>query len=204
MRPDADDARAGLIILMGFPLTFSPIPGSSSERLALFIDGENFHAAAKALNVQVDYRKLKGYFANQGSVVDARFYTLCRTDGYTPLRPLLDWLSYNGFTVIVRPHRGFADGERGGARGGVAIKLACDAIDLVPHVDKIVLCTGDGCYQALAKFAQQRGVQVSAVSTRQCKPPMIADELRRQIDDFIELADILPAIAVMRNETARG
>lgn len=170
----------------------------SSDRLALLIDGENFHAAAKTLNAEVDYRKLRGYFAGTDNVVDARYYTLCRPDGYTPLRPLLDWLSYNEFTVIARPHRGFVDRERDGARGSVAIELACDALDLVPHVEKLVLCTGDGRFQALAKFAQKRGVQVFAVSTRKSRPAMIADELRRQIDDFIELADILPLVSLKK------
>jgi uncharacterized LabA/DUF88 family protein len=153
---------------------------------------------ARKFKAEIDFRRLRNYFADNRTVVDARYYTLCRPDGYTPIRPLLDWLSYNGFTVVVKRHRS-TESDRNSLRSGVAVDLACDALSIARQVDRIVLCSGDGRYQALAESVQARGVQFLALSTRRSNPPMIADELRRQIDDFIELEDILPSVSLIRD-----
>jgi NYN domain len=68
------------------------------------------------------------------------------------------------------------------------IELAVDAMELAKHVDQIVLFSGDGDFRSLVEAVQRRGVLVTVVSTISSHPPMIADELRRQADVFIDLA----------------
>jgi len=71
------------------------------ERLALFIDGSNLYAAAKALSFDIDYRLLRQEFMRRGKMLRAFYYTaLLENDDYSPIRPLVDWLHYNGFTMV--------------------------------------------------------------------------------------------------------
>jgi len=53
-----------------------------------------------------------------------------------------------------------------------------------------VLFSGDGDFRPLVESVQRRGVLVTVVSTILCKPPLIADELRRQADFFIDLVEL--------------
>jgi len=70
------------------------------------------------------------------------------------------------------------------------IELAVDAMELAPHVDHVVIFSGDGDFRPLIEALQRKGVRVSVVSTIRSQPPMIADELRRQADNFIELDEL--------------
>jgi uncharacterized LabA/DUF88 family protein len=72
---------------------------------------------------------------------------------------------------------------------------------LAEQLDHIVLFTGDGDFRALVAAMQQRGRRVSVVSTLQTQPPMVADELRRQADQFIDLADLEASIC--RDQASR-
>ena len=74
------------------------------------------------------------------------------------------------------------------------IELAVDAMELAPHVDHIVLFSGDGDFRPLLESIQRQGVRVSVVSTIRSQPPMISDELRRQADNFIELQELKDVI----------
>ncbi len=166
------------------------------ERLALFIDGSNLYAAAKALNFDIDYKLLRAEFMRRGKLLRAFYYTaLLDSEEYSPIRPLVDWLNYNGFTMVTKAAKEYTDSMgRRKVKGNMDIELAVDAMELAPHVDHVVLFSGDGDFRPLAESLQRSGVRVSVVSTIRSQPPMIADELRRQADNFIELDDLRDVI----------
>ena len=225
------------------------------ERLALFIDGANLFAAGKALGFDIDYKLLRQEFMRRGKLLRAYYYTaLLENDDYSPIRPLVDWLNYNGYSMVTKPAKEFTDSmgrrkvkgnmdielavnameiaprmdhavlfsgdgdfrplveslQRQGVRvsvvstirsqgrrkvkGNMDIELAVDAMELAPRVDHIVLFSGDGDFRPLVESLQRQGVRVSVVSTIRSQPPMIADELRRQADNFIELDELRDVI----------
>jgi uncharacterized LabA/DUF88 family protein len=172
-------------------MTFYP-----NERIALFIDGANFYAAARTLGFDVDYRKLLDEFQKRGRLIRASYYTAILEDvEYSPVRPLADWLDYNGFNVITKPAKEFTDAMgRRRIKGDMDIEIAVDMLELSAHVDHIVLFSGDGDFRRLVEAVQRRGPRVSVVSSIKTSPPMIADELRRQADTFIDLADLIGLI----------
>lgn len=162
------------------------------ERLAVFIDGANLYAASRTLGFDVDYKNLLAHFRRQGYLVRAYYYTaLLETEEYSPLRPLVDWLGYNGYAVVTKPAKEFTDATgRRRVKGSVDIEMAVDVLELAPHLDHVVLFSGDGDLRRLVEAVQRRGVRVSVVSTIRTQPALIADELRRQADAFIDLAEI--------------
>ena len=159
------------------------------ERLALFIDGSNLYAAAKSLGFDIDYKLLRTEFMRRGKMLRAFYYTaLLDNEEYSPIRPLVDWLNYNGFTMVTKTAKEYTDSQgRRKVKGNMDIELTVNAMELAPHVDHIVLFSGDGDFRPLIESLQRQGVRVSVVSTIRSQPPMIADELRRQADNFIEL-----------------
>ena len=162
------------------------------ERLAIFIDGSNLYAAAKALGFDIDYKLLRQEFMRRGKMLRAIYYTaLLENDDYSPIRPLVDWLNYNGYTMITKPAKEYIDSQGNRkVKGNMDIELTVDALELAPYLDHIVLFSGDGDFRPLVEVLQKRGVRVSVVSTIRSSPPMIADELRRQADNFIELDEL--------------
>src|SRR6266853_2994820 len=152
--------------------------------LALFIDGANVHATAKALGFDIDYKRLLTEFQSRGTLVRAFYYTAIFEDReYFSIRPLIDWLAYNGFTVVTKPAKEFDDGEgRRKLKRNISVELAIDAMELADYLDQIVLFSGDGDFRALVQALKRQGVRVTVVSTMASQPPMIADELRRQAD----------------------
>ena len=168
-----------------------------NERVALFIDGANFHATTRAIRMDVDYRRLRDYFAENAVLVRALYYTAMLEDqDFSPLRPLVDWLDYNGYTVITKPTKEFTDpsGERV-IKGNMDVELAVDMLEMASHVDHMILFSGDGDFRRLVEAIQQKGVRVTVCSSLRSSPPLIADELRRQADQFLELADLQQMIA---------
>ena len=174
------------------------------ERLALFIDGSNLYAAAKALGFDIDYKLLRQEFMRRGKMLRAFYYTaLLENDEYSPIRPLVDWLHYNGFTMVTKPAKEYTDSlGRRKVKGNMDIELAVDAMELAPHIDHIVLFSGDGDFRPLVESLQRQGVRVSVVSTIRSQPPMISDELRRQADNFIELEELRDVIGRPPRENA--
>jgi uncharacterized LabA/DUF88 family protein len=163
-----------------------------NERLAIFIDGANLYATSKALGFDIDYKRLLALFRTKGQLIRALYYTALHEDQeYSSIRPLVDWLDYNGYAMVTKPTKSFTDalGHRK-VKGNMDIELTVDAMRLVEHLDHVVLFTGDGDFRALVGALQMRGRRVSVVSTLQTQPPMVADELRRQADQFIDLADL--------------
>jgi uncharacterized LabA/DUF88 family protein len=163
-----------------------------TERIALFIDGANLYATAKALGFDIDYKKLLTVFRTKGQLVRALYYTaLAEDQEYSSIRPLVDWLDYNGFTMVTKPTKEFTDSlGRRKIKGNMDIELTVDAMRLAEELHHVVLFTGDGDFRALIAALQMKGKRVSVVSTLQTQPSMVADELRRQADQFIDLADL--------------
>ena len=165
---------------------------SSPNNIALFVDGANLHATAKTLGFDIDYRRLLKEFQSRGTLVRAFYYTAVVEDSdFSSIRPLIDWLDYNGFTVVTKPAKEFIDATgRRKVKGNMDIELAVDALELAPHLDEMVLFSGDGDFRSVVEAVQRRGVHVTVVSTISSHPPMIADELRRQADAFTDLMEL--------------
>ena len=159
------------------------------DRLALFIDGANLYAAAKSLGFDIDYKLLRQEFERRGKLLRAYYYTaLLENEEYSPIRPLVDWLQYNGFSLVTKAAKEYTDAVgRRKIKGNMDIELTVNAMELAPRLDHAVLFSGDGDFRPLVEALQRQGVRVSVVSTTRSQPPMIADELRRQADNFIEL-----------------
>jgi uncharacterized LabA/DUF88 family protein len=166
------------------------------ERIALFIDGANLYATAKSLGFDIDYKRLLKEFHSRGRLVRAFYYTaLVEDQEYSSIRPLIDWLDYNGYAVVTKPAKEFVDAlGRRKVKGNMDIELAVDAMEMADHVDHIVLFSGDGDFRSLVEAVQRKGVRVSVMSTITTQPPMVADELRRQADEFVDLVHLVNKI----------
>lgn len=162
----------------------------------MFIDGANLYSAARSLGFDIDYKRLLAEFGKKGYLLRAYYYTaLAEDQEFSTLRPLIDWLDYNGYSVVTKPLKEFYDQSgRRKVKGNMDIELVIDAMELAEQVDHIVVFSGDGDFRRLVEALQRRGKKVSVVSTLQTQPPMIADDLRRQADHFIELSDLQDAI----------
>ena len=174
------------------------------ERIAIFIDGANLYSAARGLAFDIDYKRLLDLFRSKGRLIRAFYYTALMEDQeYSPIRPLVDWLDYNGYTMVTKPTKEFTDAlGRRKIKGNMDIELAVDAMELAGRIDHMVLFSGDGDFRPLVEAVQRRGVRVSVVSTTSTQPPMIADELRRQADQFIDIVELQPKIS--RDPTERA
>jgi uncharacterized LabA/DUF88 family protein len=172
------------------------MPNSTHEKIAVFIDGANLYATSRGLGADIDYKRLLKEFQTRGNLLRAFYYTaLIEDQEYSSIRPLLDWLDYNGYTVVTKNVKEFIDSSgRRKVKGNMDIELAVDAMELASHVDHIVLFSGDGDFRPLVEAIQRKGVRVTVVSTISTQPPMVADELRRQADTFLDLAELMPRI----------
>ena len=175
----------------------------ADERIALFIDGANLYSASRTLGFSIDFKRLLDHFGARGRLVRAYYYTALFDDvEYSPLRPLVDWLVYNGYTLVTKRAKEFTDayGNRR-IKGDMDVEIAIDAMEMAPKLDRIVLFSGDGDFRRLVEMVQREGVRVTVVSSLRSSPPMVADELRRQTDEFVELADLAPEIARAPRQT---
>jgi len=174
------------------------------EKIALFIDGANLYATAKSLAFDIDYKKLLGEFQSKGYLMRAYYYTALSEDQeYSSIRPLIDWLDYNGYTVVTKPTKEFFDAAgRRKVKGNMDIELAVHVMEVAEYVDHVVLFSGDGDFRSLVEAVQRKGRKVSVISTLATQPPMIADELRRQADHFIDLVTMQSRIGRDPSERA--
>ena len=163
-----------------------------AEKIALFIDGANLYATAKSLGFDIDYKRLLKEFQSRGTLLRAFYYTAIMEDQeYSSIRPLIDWLDYNGYKVVTKPAKEFTDSTgRRKIKGNMDIELTIDALELAEFVDHYVIFSGDGDFRTLVEALQRRGRKVSIVSTMTSQPPMISDDLRRQADHFIDLSTL--------------
>jgi uncharacterized LabA/DUF88 family protein len=166
------------------------------DKTAVFIDGANFYSSARALGVDIDYRKLLAELRARTRLVRISYYTaLVEDQDYSPIRPLVDWLDYNGYTVVTKAAREFTDAAgRRRVRGDMDVDIAVDMLELAPNIEHILLFSGDGDFRKLIEAVQRRGVRTTVVSTLKTQPPMISDDLRRQADTFVDLADLATLI----------
>ncbi|MBX3447362.1 MAG: NYN domain-containing protein [Parvibaculum sp.] len=173
------------------------------ERIALFIDGANLYSAARGLGFDIDYKRLLDYFRGKGTLIRAFYYTaLLEDQEYSPLRPLIDWLDYNGYSVVTKPAKEFTDATgRRRVKGNMDIELAIDALEIADKLDHMILFSGDGDFRRLVDALQRKGKRVTVVSTMRSQPPMIADELRRQADQYVDLESMRDTIG--RSHTDR-
>ena len=164
-----------------------------TDRLAVFIDGANLYSAARALNADLDFRKMLDGFRQQSNLIRAYYYTaVIEGEEFSSIRPLVDWLGYNGFSVVTKPVKRFTDAQgHTKTKGNMDIEIAVDMLEMAPHLDHAILFSGDGDFRRVVQAVQARGVRVTVVSTMKSLPPMIADELRRQADAYVDLADRL-------------
>lgn len=162
------------------------------EKIALFIDGANLYAAAKALGFDIDYRRLLREFQSGGYLLRAYYYTaLAEDQEYSSIRPLIDWLDYNGYSVVTKPTKEFVDASgRRKVKGNMDIELAVNMMEMAESIDHLVLFSGDGDFRSLVEAIQRKGRKVTVISTLSSQPPMIADELRRQADHFVDLTNL--------------
>jgi uncharacterized LabA/DUF88 family protein len=171
------------------------------ERIALFIDGANLYAAARSLGFDIDYKRLLGLFSGKARLVRAFYYTaLLEDQEYSPIRPLVDWLDYNGYTMVTKPAKEYTDAMgRRKVKSNMDIELAIDVMEMAQHLDHVVLFSGDGDFRRLVEAVQRKGVRVTVVSTLRSSPPMVSDDLRRQADVFVELQEL--ASQIMREHS---
>ena len=162
------------------------------ERVAIFIDGANLYATARTLGFDIDYKRLQDVFTDSCHLVRSFYYTaLVEDQEYSPIRPLVDWLDYNGYTMVTKPTKEFTDATgRRKIKGNMDIELAIDVMEIAERVDHIVLFSGDGDFRRLVEAVQRKGVRVTVISTVRSQPSMIADELRRQADRFVDLVEL--------------
>ena len=175
-----------------------------TDKIALFIDGANLYATAKALGFDIDYKRLLREFQSRGYLLRAFYYTAVIEDQeYSSIRPLIDWLDYNGYSVVTKATKEFVDQTgRRKVKGNMDIELAVDAMEIAEHIDQMVLFSGDGDFRSLVEAMQRRGVRVTVVSTISTQPPMVADELRRQADVFLDIVELQPKIGRDPSERA--
>lgn len=162
------------------------------ERTCLFIDGSSLYSTSRSLGFDVDYKKLLDFFASKTHIIRAYYYAaILDTEDYSPLKPLTDWLSYNGYFLVTKPAREFTDatGKRR-VKGNMEIEIAVDMMEMAPHIDHAVLFTGDSDFRRVVEAVQRQGTRVSVVSSMRSSPPLIGDDLRRQADQFLELASL--------------
>lgn len=166
----------------------------ANEKTAILIDGANLYKAARNLGFDIDYKRLLAIAQEQSQLVRAYYFTAMQEDrdqDYSPLRPLVDWLDYNGYTMITKLARNYTDAQgKKRFRGSIDVELTVEMMSLSDRLDHIVLFTGNGDFRRVVEAVQARAVRVTVVSTMKSSPPMASDELRRQADSFLELTTL--------------
>jgi uncharacterized LabA/DUF88 family protein len=177
-----------------------------TDRIALFIDGSNLYSAARGLAIDIDYKKLLEEFRKRGVLIRAYYYTaIAEDEDYSPIRPLVDWLDYNGFSLVTKPARSYTDAAgRKKWRGDMKVEMAVDMMTLARSADHIVLFSGDGDLRRVVEAVQTEGVRVTVVSTVKSQPPLASDDLRRQADDFVDLSDLAGIVGRPRRDQGQA
>lgn len=184
-------------------MTLSLRAATRAQRIVLMIDGPNFYASIKSLEIDVNYKAVLNKFRLQGHVVDAIYYTAVdESKDHIAIKPTLDWLEFNGFTLRQKPTKSFFLNGEMKIKGNMDVEIAVDALRLASHVDHLVLFSGDGDFRYLVQAVKEMGVMVTVVSTLGDRENhvqrMCADELRRVANVFIDLKEIRDEISRSR------
>ncbi|PTA67786.1 LabA-like NYN domain-containing protein [Deinococcus arcticus] len=157
------------------------------ERIALFIDGANVYAAAKRLGWNFDHRKILDYFAAQGTLHNAFYYTAVPVPMDDKQKRFTDALTYMGYTVRTRPLREVSDdsGEVS-RRASLDIEIVTDLLLTSDRFDTAVLLTGDGDFERPVEALRARGKRVVVA----CIAEMTSAELRNAADEYVDFKDI--------------
>jgi uncharacterized LabA/DUF88 family protein len=160
------------------------------KSFAVFVDGSNFSKALQHAKFTIDYDRVLIHYRNQGTLLFPKYFTaLPPKEVVSPLRRLIDRLQYNGWTIVTKETKSLITSE-GLLRnkGDMDVEIACHAFEVADRITDLVLFSGDGDFRCLVEFMQWRGVQVTAVSHHSHKDDcIIADELRRQVNTFIDI-----------------
>ncbi len=176
------------------------------ERVALFIDGANLYSSTKSLAFDIDYRKLLEEFQRHGRFIRAYYYTaLVEDQDFSPIRPLVDWLDYNGYSLVTKPAKEYTDGAgRRRLKGDMDVELTVDLLQAASFVDHAFLFSGDGDFLAAIEAVQRKGMRVTVVSTVKSNPPMVSDDIRRAADNFLDLTDLASLVGRPPRERPEG
>ncbi|MBY0566933.1 MAG: NYN domain-containing protein [Hyphomonadaceae bacterium] len=166
------------------------------EKVIVLIDGANLHSTMKTLSFDMDYRKLHDVFSGLGRFVRANYYTaMVEEQDFSPIRPLVDWLDYNGYSVVTKPAKEYTDTNgRRRYKGDMDIEIAVDLLQAADYADHAFLFSGDGDFVAAIEAAKRKGLRVTVVSTIKSNPPMASDEIRRAADNFLDLTELTSLI----------
>ena len=169
---------------------------ATQPRAVALIDGANLYSTGKALELEIDFKRLLKLLKSNRYLLRAYYVTAIREDGeYTSIRPLLDWLDYNGYDLVTKSAREFrqSDGSTK-VKASMGIEIAVLAAQIAPSVDEVYLFTGDGDFVPLVEYLKELGKRVIVVSTIETQPMMAADELRRVADEFWDLDSMRESI----------
>jgi len=163
------------------------------QRVDVLIDGPSFYATTRSLGYEVDYKKFRDHFDEVCDLHRIYYFTAItdNPDDHSPVKPLVDWLGYNGFRTITKPLREFIDpGGRRRTKGNMAVEIATELVNAAEHAEHILLFSGEGDLSYAVDAAQRKGAKVTVVSSLKVDPPAISDDLRRAADRFVDLADV--------------
>lgn len=179
---------------------------NKKEKTAIFIDGSNLYTTARILGFDLDYQKLLKFFQKECNLIRAYYYTaLLEGQDYSPLRPLVDWLDYNGYSMTTKSAKEYTDSNgKSRIKGSVDVELAVDVMEIADKVEHIILFSGDGDFKHLIAAVQRKGIKVTVISTVRSQPVMAADELRRQADYFVDLLAIKNIVARKVSNSAQN
>lgn len=164
---------------------------SVSDRYAVFIDGGNMYHAAKKLGFKIDFLRLKNYFVPSKAVLFQAFYYAAFDTTQPFIMRILDWLRHNDFVVVTKEVKKFPGSFM---KGNLDVELVIDMMINAQYYDIAILISGDGDFTRCVSELQNRGKIVHVVSTEKTEPSLLAQELKQQADEFIELAEIIPHI----------
>ena len=168
-------------------------------KVAIFIDGSNLWQTCRNLNMKINFKQLREWAAEQNTIW-LGYYTglVSNRDEENPLIKMTDWLSYNGYIVVKKQastvNSNDSDEERI-IKGNIDVDITVDMMLMAENVDTIILFSGDGDFIPVVEAVQRKyGVYVICVSST--KPVnIVSGELRRKVNQFIELDDLRETIA---------
>lgn len=169
-----------------------------TERAAVFIDGYGTHYTCKSLGIEIDYRKLSELIRRQTTVIRNYYFTpLVEGQDFIAVKPLLDFLQYNGWTTVTRPYKEHYVSTN--------TALAVTAMEIAPAIEQAIIFSGNGDFTPLIEALKRRGIHTTVASTVRSEQSYCSDDLRRAADAFIDLDDIRSAISrEPRNEKANS